>query len=36
MTQQSPEAGVRMMFWTWAGFIAVGLVVMIVLPLAGR
>jgi hypothetical protein len=28
--------GMRMAFWTWAGIIAFGLAVMIVLPLAGR
>lgn len=26
----------RLVFWTWLGMITVGLVIMIVLPLAGR
>ncbi len=33
-TRQS--AGMRAMFWTWAGLIAAGLTVMIVTPLGGR
>ncbi len=28
--------GMRVMFWTWAGIIAIGLAVMIGLPLGGR
>lgn len=30
------RAGMAAMFWIWAGIIAVGLTVMIALPLAGR
>ena len=33
---QTETAGMRAMFWTWAGIIAVGLAVMIALPLSGR
>lgn len=29
-------AGMRAVFWTWAGIIGVGLIVMIGLPLGGR
>ncbi|MDN3310379.1 hypothetical protein QWJ90_05515 [Microbacterium oryzae] len=28
--------GMRVMFWSWAAIVGVGLAVMIVLPLAGR
>lgn len=33
---ETETVGMRAMFWTWAAIIAVGLAVMIVLPLAGR
>lgn len=37
MTHDEQEtAGMRVMFWTWAVLIAGGLIIMIVLPLAGR
>jgi len=34
--REAETAGMRAMFWTWAGIIVVGLVVMIVIPLGGR
>ncbi|MFB4349956.1 hypothetical protein [Microbacterium sp. CR_7] len=30
------DAGMRAMFWTWAGLIGAGLAVMILTPLGGR
>lgn len=37
MSQQQKEtAGMRAMFWAWALIIAVGLAVMIAIPLGGR
>ncbi len=33
---QRAALGERVVFWSWAGGIAVGLAVMIILPLAGR
>ncbi len=34
--QTRDTAGMRAVFWTWAGIIAVGLAIMIALPLGGR
>jgi hypothetical protein len=31
-----PQPGERVVFWSWAGIIAVGLTVMITIPLLGR
>lgn len=37
MSEDSPDTGaMRTAFWAWMGIIAVGLAVMIVLPLTGR
>ena len=37
MAERAGEtAGMRAVFWTWAGIIAAGLAVMIGLPLGGR
>ncbi len=37
MTDQGKQtAGMRAMFWTWAGIIAAGLAVMIAIPVSGR
>jgi predicted nucleic acid-binding Zn ribbon protein len=37
MTDKAPDTGaMRMAFWTWMAIIAIGLAVMIVLPLMGR
>lgn len=30
------RGGMRVMFWSWVGIIAVGLIIMIALPLTGR
>jgi hypothetical protein len=35
-TRTRETAGMRTAFWAWAGIIALGLAVMIALPLAGR
>jgi hypothetical protein len=36
MSTPPPErAGMRAMFWTWMGIIAIGLAVMIAVPLTG-
>ncbi|WP_256999510.1 hypothetical protein [Microbacterium sp. SZ1] len=34
--QPGGTAGMRVMFWTWAGLIGAGLAVMILTPLGGR
>ena len=34
--QPAESAGMRAMFWTWAGLIGAGLAVMILTPLGGR
>lgn len=36
MQQRGETAGMRAMFWIWAGILAVGLAVMIAIPLLGR
>lgn len=36
MAQGGEAAGMRVMFWVWAGILAVGLAVMIAIPLLGR
>lgn len=35
MVSRPGQAGMRTMFWIWTGIIAVGLAVMIAIPLAG-
>ena len=34
--QPTGQAGMRTMFWTWMGIIAVGLTIMIAIPLTGH
>jgi hypothetical protein len=34
--ERGDRAGERIVFWAWAGAIALGLVIMITLPLVGR
>lgn len=35
-TSPSARTGMRAMFWTWTGIIAIGLAVMIAVPLTGH